>query len=278
LAFDRVGTPLPAENSPQRLFERLFSPEDMSSREAALRRYAQRRSILDEVSAEAKSLSRKLGQTDQRKLDEYLGSVRETERRVQRLQSWIDIPKPEVSPSGLRLNVQPNRHDRSAWLDVMLDLSLLAFRTDTTRIISFEWAREAFGFGESGEDHHELSHHGGDPKMLAGLAAIDRFYLGKLARFLHLLKDTAEGDGSMFDTTMVLYGSGINSGKGGGHSPKNIPLILAGGEALGLKHGSHLTFGAETPFSNVLLTMLRAMGVEQKSFADSTGIVPALLS
>src|SRR6185295_10345132 len=113
LAFDRNGTPLPAENSPQRLFERLFVPDDASSREATLQRYAEKRSILDGVLGEAKALHQKLGRADQRKLDEYLSSVRETEERVQRQVQWVDVPKPSVDAAGLQLNSQPtNGRDR----------------------------------------------------------------------------------------------------------------------------------------------------------------------
>ena len=113
--------------------------------------------------------------------------------------------------------------------------------------------------------------------MLRKLAGIDRFYLSKLARLLDRLKTTAEGDGNLLDQTVVLYGSGMSSGQGGGHSPKNLPLILAGGRRLGLNHGRHLKFEVDSlPLSNVLLTMLHLMRVEQNAFADSTGILPGL--
>ena len=277
LAFDHSGTPLPAENKPERLFERLFAPDGETAREASLRRYAERRTILDEVLGEAHALSRRLGQGDREKLDEYLGSVRQAEERVQRLQSWVDIAKPQVSRNGLRLNANPDRHDRASWLDVMLELCCLAFKTDTTRVITFEWSREAGGFGERGEDHHELSHHSGDAEKLSKLAAIDRFHIGKLARFLEQLQATREADGNLLDRTMVLYGSGMSNGEGGGHSPKNLPLLLAGGRNLGLKHGAHLKFEIDsTPLSNVLLTMLQSMGVEQRTFMDSSGLIESL--
>jgi hypothetical protein len=275
LAFDHAGTPLPAECHPQQLFDRLFAPEGDAARAATLQRHAERQSILDNILADAKSLSRDLGLNDRRKLDEYLGSVRETEQRIQRLREWIDVPKPAVSPSGLNLTAQPDRHDGPAWLDVMLDLCRLALQTDTTRIITFEWAREAFGFSANGEDHHGYSHHGGDPGMLAKVAEIDRFHLHKLARFLGQLKQADEAGGNLLDQTMVLYGSGI--GDGSSHTKENLPLLLAGGNAWGLKHGSHLKFaGDSTPFSNVLLTMLRAMGVQQETFMDSTGTLAGL--
>ncbi len=279
LSFDLNGTPLPAENSPRRLFERLFVPETEADRQAAHQRYAERRSILDQLIRESQQLSQKLGAADRRKLEEYLTSVRQTEKQVERLQSWLDKPKPKVEEKDLQLANQPgNAHDRPMWLDVMLELTYLAFITDTTRVITFEWSREAGGYGGGGENHHELSHHGGDPQMLQKLAVIDRFHLSRLAHFLGLLRQTPEGDGAMLDRTMILYGSGMNSGKGGEHSPKNLPTLVAGGHKLGLKHGQHLAFDADNhpPMSNVLLTLAQKMGLEKSTFADATGTLTGL--
>ena len=280
LSFDRNGTPLPAENTPQRLFDRLFVPEDSKSKEATLKRYAEQKSILDSVMADAKSLEKKLGKQDREKLDQYFTSVRSTEQRVERMESWIDVPKPEVDRTHLQLGMKSSDgHDRPMWLDVMLEISYLAFITDTTRVITFEWSPEAGGRGGSGENHHELSHHGGDPGMLKSLAKVDRFHLERLSRFLKLLKDTEEGGGTMLDSTMVMYGSGMNSGTGGAHSPKNLPLLVAGGSGLGLKHGQHLAHDPDKhpPLSNVLLTMAQKMGVEQDTFQDATGTLTGLV-
>ncbi|MCA9045983.1 MAG: DUF1552 domain-containing protein [Planctomycetaceae bacterium] len=279
LSFDRSGTPLPAEDSPKRLFERLFVPETSADREATLKRYAERKSILDSILGEAKSLHRELGKEDQQKLDEYLSSVRETEQRVERMENWVDVPKPEIDSKFLQLGSQSgNAHDRPMWIDVMLELSYLAFLTDTTRVITFEWSREAGGFGGGGENHHELSHHGGDADMLKKLGVIDRFHLSKLGRFLSFLKETQEADGHMLDRTVVLYGSGMNSGKGGEHSPKNLPTLVAGGQFFGLKHGQHLAFDPEShpPMSNLLLSIAQAVGVERDKFQDATGTLTGL--
>lgn len=280
LSFDINGTPLPSENSPQRLFERLFVPESAGDRQLTQKRYVERRSILDDVAGDAAALNRKLGVNDRRKLDEYLSSVRQTEKQVERLQSWIDRPKADVKNTGLQLSSKPgDAHDRPMWIDVMLELSYLAMITDTTRVITFEWSREAGGYGGGGENHHELSHHGGDPGMLAKLAVIDKFHLSRLGRFLSMLKSTEEADGRMLDRTMVLYGSGMNSGKGGEHSPRNLPTLIAGGQKLGLKHGQHLAFDPDKhpPLSNVLLTMAQKMGIEAEKFADATGTLPGLI-
>ena len=279
LSFDRSGTPMPAEDSPQRLFERLFVPDQAADRDATLRRYAEKRSILDDVMSEARMLSKQLGKTDRKKLDEYFSSVRETEKRVERLEGWIDVPKREVKSDLLQLNMQPsNAHDRPMWIDVMMEISYLAFLTDTTRVITFEWSREAGGYGGAGENHHELSHHGGDAEMLTKLAKIDRFHLQRLAKFLHLLKSTDDGGGTMLDHTMVLYGSGMNSGKGGEHSPKNLPTLLAGGNKLGLKHGSHLGFDPDDhpPLNNLLLTLAQKMEIETDKFHDASGTLSNL--
>jgi hypothetical protein len=280
LSFDRSGTPMPAENSPRRLFDRLFVPENASGRTARLKQFAVKKSILDSILAEAQSLQRKLGKSDQKKLDEYLASVRETEQRVQRLESWVDVPKPKIDERGLQLNSQPNNaHDRPMWIDVMLEISYLAFLTDTTRIISFEWSREAGGLGGGGENHHEFSHHGGDAGMLKSLATIDRFHLSRLGRFMQFLKSTQEGGGSMLDNTMIMFGSGMNSGQSGEHSPKNLPLLVAGGKSFGLKHGQHLAFDADKhpPLSNLLLTLIQRMGIEAENFNDSTGPLNGLV-
>jgi hypothetical protein len=280
LSFDVTGTPLPAENSARRLFERLFVPDTAGDRAATSRRYAERKSILDNVAVEARGLGRRLGADDRRKLDEYLSSVRQTEDRVERLQSWIARPKVHVPETDLQLGSRPSDpHDRYMWLDVMLELSYLAFATDATRVITFEWSREAGGFGGSGENHHELSHHGGDPGMLAKLANIDRFHVGRLGRFLGLLKATREADGNMLDRTMVLYGGGMNSGTRGDHSAKNLPILIAGGGRLGLKHGHHLAFNPDKhpPLSNVLLTIAQKMGVETDRFADASGTLSGLV-
>ncbi len=279
LAFNRSGTPLPVENNPQHLFERLFVPDDSRSREATLRRYAEKRSILDDVLGEANALHKKLGVSDRAKLGEYLDSVRETEIRVRRQVDWVDVPKPEIDSSGLQLDSKPgDAHDRPMWLDVMMEISYLAFVTDATRVITFEWAREAGGYAPGGQNHHELSHHGGDPGMLKQLGQVDRDYLARLARFLDFLKATNEDGQSLLDSTMVVYGSGMNSGERGDHSPKNLPLIIAGGKSLGLTHNQHLAHdpNKHPPLSNVLLTTIQKMGVETDHFQDATGTLTGL--
>ncbi|MGL4420864.1 MAG: DUF1552 domain-containing protein [Gemmataceae bacterium] len=280
LSFDINGTPLPAENSPRRLFERLFVPETAADRTALLRRYAERRSILDDLIAETTRLEKTLGAADQRKLREYLASLRDTEKQIERMQKWVDVPKPKVREDGLQLVSKPmDGHDRPMWIDVMMELTYLAFITDTTRVISFEWSREAGGYGGGGENHHELSHHGGDTGMLSKLANIDRFHLTRLGRFIDFLQNTPEADGTMLDRTIIAFGSGMNSGTGGEHSPKNLPLLVAGGHKLGLKQGQHLAFLGDKPppMANVVLTLAQRTGAPVTKFADATATIPGLV-
>lgn len=280
LSFDQSGIPMPAENSPRRIFDRLFVPDTAEDRAATLRRYAEKKSILDSVLNEAQALNKRLGKQDQEKLDQYLSSVRQTEQRVDRLESWIDIEKPTVDASNLALDRKAgDRQDRPMWIDVMLELSYLSFATDTTRVISFEWSREAGGFGGAGENHHELSHHGGDENMLSRLGEIDRFHVGRLKRLLSMLKSTKDSGNTMLDNTIVVFGCGMNSGEGGEHSPKNLPLLVAGGHKLGLKHGQHIAFNEDShpPMSNLLLTLAQKMGVESDKFSDANGTLGGLV-
>ena len=282
LAFSRNGIPLPAERDPRRVFERLFVDEYGNDRNAKLDRFTEDRSILDVVLNQATDLRSKLGSDDQRKLDEYLTSVREVERRVQRNQQWMDIPKPRIDAKSLNLDAKPyDRRDRRSYFRVMFDLILLAFQTDTTRVVTFEMGREAAGgmYDELGVDgeHHELSHHGGDPAMLESLHKIDRFLVDQYAYFLDRLASTRDASGSLLHQTIVPYGSGMNSGKGGGHSPRNLPLLVAGGRRLGMRTGQHLMFQDDrTPLCNVFVTILNRMGIRTDRFQDSTGTLTGI--
>jgi hypothetical protein len=279
LSFDIQGTPIPSENSPRRLFERLFVPETAADRKALLQRYAERRSVLDDVATESKALNSRLGIQDQRKLDEYLSSVRATEKQIERMAAWVDIPKPKIQENGLQLSSKPmDGHDRPMWLDVMMELTYLAFVTDLTRVVTFEWSREAGGYGGGGENHHELSHHGGDAGMLKKLAEIDKFHLSRLGKFMGMLKSTREGTGNLLDQTAIVFGSGMNSGIGGEHSPRNLPLLVAGGRNLGLKHGQLLAHdpAKAPPLSNLMLTVAKAAGATVPSFSDSTGMLKGI--
>ncbi len=283
LSFSRDAVPLPAESSPRRVFERLFVDDAGSTRRARALRFQEDRSILDMVLGQAQSLERRLGAQDRRKLDEYLTSVREVERRVKRAEGWIDVPKPEVNADGLDLNAEPNEQgDRQTYFRTMFDLIVLAFQTDTTRVCTFEMGREAAGgnYQELGlsSNHHELSHHGGDDAMLEGLHKIDRYLVEQFAYFLDRLQGVEAAGAPLLDRTMLLYGSGMNNGAGGGHSPKNLPLLSAGGRGLGLKTGRHLAFEVDsTPLANLFVTYLQAMQLPVERFQDSTGTLNGLI-
>lgn len=281
LSFDRNGTPLPAENRPQAVFDRLFVADSASSRDAQQQRLAEDRSILDSVLDDSRALNRRLGKADRAKLDQYLNSVREVERRIQRREDWLDKPKPKVSADGLKLDASARPRGYQDYLRTIYDLIALALETDTTRIATFQMGKESNGgsFAELGiqGDQHFYSHHGGDEDMLNTLARIDHFLVEQWAYLLNRLQSTEAGDGTLLDRTMVLFGSGMNNGETGAHSPKNLPLLLAGGSKLGMKQGQHLKFESDsTPFSNLFLTMLNNMGVEADAFSDSSGTLTGL--
>ena len=269
LSFDFKGTPIPSENRPQRLFDRMFTDPDANSVEDIKRRYAEKRSILDDVLGESKSLRARLGRGDQHKLDEYMEAVRSVESRIQRLESWADKPKPklEIDRSKIELEAKPgNDHDREMWIDGMYELSYLGFLADATRVITYAPHTEAGGLAS---DHHDMSHHGNDAGKMERLAAIDRTGVARLAQFLKLLKGTKEGDGSMLDNTLVVYGAGA----GRTHQASDLPLVVAGGRNLGVKGGRALPFVKEqrTTIANAHLSVARVMGLEIDRFADSTG-------
>lgn len=281
LSFNETGAPIPGDNQPMSVFQRLFVNDDQSSKAAQKRRVADKKSILDAVLGQSQTLRTRLGKADRAKLDEYFSSVREVEKRVVRRGEWIDRPKPKVNARGIALDARPfdRRHDE--YLRAMFDLMVLSFQTDTTRVATFMMAGEAsIGRYDAVQvsDHHGISHHGGDADKLAGLARVDKFLVSNFGYFLNRLRNLKEADGSLLEHTMVLYGSGMNNGKTGTHSPKNLPLILAGGSKLGMRQGQHLRFKEDAvPLCNVHLTVLQGMGIETSSFGDSKSTLTGLM-
>jgi hypothetical protein len=288
MSFSREGVPLAAENNPRLVFERLFRETSASAREEAERRLAEQRSVLDIVQQSARSLSRRLGRNDQRKLDEYLTAVRAVEKQVDRSQAWMDVPKPHVDEESLNLDVESrSNNDLRDYLRTMFDLMFLAFQTDTTRVGTFQVDREVanhpftpfLGFNDA---YHGLSHHGGDPQVLKKLAQIDRFHLEQFAHFLSKMKAAEEDGASMLDRTVIVYGSGMNNGATGGHYATNLPILFAGGRGLGVQQGLHLAYRqtdheayrdrpVAPPLCNLFYTMLEHLDVPVESFAESTG-------
>ncbi|MCE2727524.1 MAG: DUF1552 domain-containing protein [Planctomycetaceae bacterium] len=277
ISYTGEGTPIPAASRPAAIFERLFVPESQEARASARRTAANQRSILDTVRDDARQLSVRLGARDRRKLDEYLYSVRDVERIVQQSEAFIDTPKPTVDGGVLDCEWDGDAAD----VRVKYDLMFLALQTDSTRVVSWliESEHESPAFPHLGltDRHNLLSHHGGDAKRLANLAASDRFYVSELARFLEKLQAERIGDETLLDTTLVLYGSGLNNGDGfkngtGAHNNDKMPLLLAGGRGLGIAGDRHIKIDdGSVPATNLHLAMLHALGLRLPSFSDSTG-------
>jgi hypothetical protein len=269
-------SPMTKETNPQAVFDRLFGkPSAREGDPAGLARQQQRRkSIVDFVAEDAQDLQRKLSGSDRHKLDEYLYAMREVERRIVEAETAAgkelklpDYPRPAGPPKDYAEHVR-----------LMLDLMVLAFQTDSTRVITFVYANEGSNrsYPEIGvtSGHHELSHHGGDPKKHAGISAINRYHVSLLAHFLGKLRAAKEGDATLLDRSMVVYGSGLSDGNR--HNHDDLPILLAGRGGGTLRPGRHLRFPVNTPLANLYLGMLRKMGVAAERFADSTGELPGL--
>lgn len=216
-------TPVPIETNPRQVFDRLFS-NDVKDPDRQ-KRNRRRTSVLDLVLEDARGLSNRLGSADQRKLDEYLSCVRELELRIQRSEKLppLDPPAGAVKPAAI-----PS--DLPEYLRLMADLLVLAFKTDVTRVATFMFAREGsnrpYPFRGVSEGHHELSHHGNDPKKLAKIQQINTFHIQQFAYLIGRLKDTKEGGGTLLDHCMIAYGSG--NGDGNRHNHDDLPILLAG--------------------------------------------------
>ena len=271
LSWSSSTTPLPAEAHPRAVFESLFGEGGTSEdRRRALRRRA---SLLDSVTDEMRRLQSTLGAADQQKVDSYLESIREVERRIQMAEATIDQrPLPDLDrPVGVPAAFAD--HAR-----LMFDLQLLALQGDITRIISFQLAREASTrtYPEIGvpEPHHPITHHGNNPEKLAKVAKINQFHVSLFAEFLEKLAAVPEAEGSLLDHSLYLYGSGM--GDPDAHDHSNLPVLVAGGAAGNLRGGRHINFNQPTPLANLHLTLLNKAGVEIDEFADSTGQVGGL--
>jgi hypothetical protein len=271
LSWSSPTTPLPAEAHPRLVFESLFgdggSAED---RRAALRAKA---SLLDAVGEEITRLQNTLGATDRVRVSEYLEAIREVERRIQVAESSVaEHPLPDLDrPVGV-----PAEYAEHARL--MFDLQILALQGDITRVITFQLARETSNrtYREIGvtDPHHPLTHHGNDPEKIAKVAIINQFHVSLFAEFLAKMAATPEGDGSLLDHSLYLYGSGM--GNPNLHDHQNLPIIVAGGAAGRMRGGRHLKFEKPTPLANLHLTLLNKVGVDVDSFADSQGHVDEL--
>jgi Protein of unknown function (DUF1552) len=271
LSWSSPTTPLPSEAHPRLVFETLFgeggTPEQ---RHAALKKRA---SLLDSVTKEIQRLKQRVGAADRNKIDGYLESIREVERRIQTAETTAkDNPLPDLDrPVGV-----PAEYAEHARL--MFDLQLLAFQGDITRVITFQLAREASTrtYPEIGvpDPHHPITHHGKDPEKLAKVAKINQFHVSLFAEFLQKLKATPEGGGSLLDHSLFIYGSGM--GDSDAHDHSDLPIIVAGGAAGNMQGGRHIRFQNPTPLANLHVTLLNKVGVPLESFADSNGKVDEL--
>jgi hypothetical protein len=271
LSWSSPTTPLPAEAHPRIVFERLFGEGGSAAdRRAALKKRA---SLLDSVTEEIARLQNQLGPADRARVAQYLDTVREVERRIQKAEADAkDHALPDLDrPAGVP----------AAYVDharLMFDLQVLALQGDVTRVITFQLARETSTrtYPEIGvpDPHHPLTHHGNDPAKIARMAKINEFHVSLFAEFLGKLKATPEGDGSLLDHSLYLYGSGM--GNPNLHDHVNLPIIVAGGAAGRMRGGRHIRYARPTPLANLHLTLLDKVGVHLDSFADSRGKVDEL--
>jgi len=268
LSWSSPTTPLPYEAHPRVVFERLFGDGGTTAeRRAALRKRA---SLLDWVTEDIASLKRRLGPADQTKVSEYLDTVREVERRIQKAEA-------DVAHTSLPADLDRPLGVPAAYIDhakLMIDLQVLAFQGDITRVITFQLARETSNrtyAAETGvaDPHHPLSHHGNDPAKIERMAKINAFHVSLFAYYLERLNAVPDGTGTLLDHTMLLYGSGI--GNPNIHDHTNLPTLVAGGRGLGLKGNRHLRYAEPVPLANLHLSLLDRAGVKIDAFADSTG-------
>ncbi len=273
LSWTRTGALIAADNSPSRVFARLFLEGKAEDVNEKIRSLEDGRSILDDVSDQANSLRSNLGNEDRGKLDEYLTSLRELEQRMVKDESWARKPKPKVQvepPKDI-----PNAADLIGRTRLLFDLSHLAIQTDSTRLITIMLAGSSFAPPIQGVSlgHHDLSHHGKDPSKLEQLKIVELETMKTVRDLLAKLKQSQEEGSSLLDRTTVFLGS--NLGDGSSHSTKNLPVLVAGG---GFQHGQHLAFDANNPppLCNLYVNMLQRLGIEVDKFGTSTGTLTGL--
>jgi len=272
ISWRGATTPLPTEHNPREVFERLFGDTTSTDPATRLARIQQERSILDSVSQRIGRLGQRVGSGDRAKLDEYFEAIRDIERRIQNAEQESATELPVVDqPAGI-----PATFEEHAKL--MYDLYALAFQCDLTRVITFMIAHEFSGrtYPQIGvpDAHHPISHHQNDPARLAKLVKINTYHMTLFASFLEKLRSTPDGDGSLLDHAMIVYGAGMSDSNA--HDPRNLPILLAGGGAGRLKGGGHVRFPKDTPLANLHVTLLDKLGVQVEKLGDSAGELPQL--
>ncbi|HLK50016.1 MAG TPA: DUF1552 domain-containing protein [Bryobacteraceae bacterium] len=259
--------PLMAENNPRVLFQRMFGSSDSTDPRVREARLRQDHSLLDSVNDRVRQLQRQLGAADNRKMNDYLASLRDVERRIQKAEEQSSKELPDVpQPAGI-----PEKFEDHVRL--LYDLQLLAFQSDLTRVITFMYGREQTGrpYPQIGvpEPHHPLTHHQNNPEKMDKCAKIQRYHVSLFAEYLDKLRKTPDGDGTLLDHVILLYGSGISNSDRHTHGP--LPAFLAGGGAGALKGGRHLVYPEHTPLTNLQLTLLNKLGVPAEKLGDSNG-------
>ena len=261
-------TPMPPEVNPRLVFERLFGGDDFRlDPTTRARRAHYRKSILDLVREDTQSLSGTLGQADRRKMDEYLTSVREIEVRIQNAERDKRAAAPGLEkPDGIPVNF-------GDYVSLMFDLQVAAFRADLTRVSTLMIGREGsmrtYPELNISDSHHPLTHHRNNPEFIEKVTQINTYHTGLFAKFLGKLKTTQDGDGTLLDNSLVVYGSGISDGNR--HTHENLPVLVAGRGGGSVKPGRHIAYNTETPVANLYMTLLDRAGVHPGSIGDSTG-------
>ena len=271
LSWSSPTTPLPAEAHPRVVFERMFGEGgDAATRRLAL---SKRESLLDSFTGSIAKMKRRVGAPDRLRLDQYLESVRQVEREIERAEQTVaenrtpDLDRPVGVPAEF-----------AAHAKLMFDLQILAFQANITRVITFQLTREQSNrtYPEIGvaDPHHPISHHGNDPEKILKLSKINEFHVSLFAGFLQRMRATPDGDGSLLDHAVIMYGSGM--GNPSLHDHENLPILVAGGAATGLRGGRHIHYEQGTNLANLHLTLLDRVGIHMDSFMDSTGQVEGL--
>ena len=276
ISWRDATTPMAKETNPRLVFERLFGNGSKGERNESLaRRQRYQNSILDFVLEDARSLTRKVSGNDRQKLDEYLVAVREIEQRIQRAEGK-SISKSSVLAGPGKPEGVPDSYQEH--IRLMGDMMILAFQTDVTRVSTFMLANAGSNrcyrpIGVN-EGHHSLSHHQNDRDKLEKISKINTFHVEQLSYMLQKMKSIPEGDGSLLDHCMVVYGSGISDGNR--HNNENLPIVLAGRGGGWIRPGRHIQYSGDTPLNNLFVTMLNQAGATTDSFNDSTGTLPFL--
>ncbi len=272
LSWRSETSPMPAETNPRLVFERLFGGADAGLDPATrARRMMSRRSILDVVTQRTQALNQTLGASDRRKVDEYLTSIREIERQIDLAEhDWTDIPEGFEKPTGVPVTY-------ADYVKVMFDLQVVALQSDMTRVITMMMGREGSmrTYPEIGvpDPHHPLTHHLGNAEWIERVTQVNTMHMELFAKFVQKMKETPDGDGSLLDHSMIVYGSGLSDGNR--HTHEDLPVLLVG-RGGAFRMGQHISYEKGTPMTNLFLTLLDRMGVQAEQIGDSTGRVEHL--